>query len=573
MDDLERLRGLLLDEERQALDAARRRIDALERAGAALPDDLPRLLEAAPRDRLRGALAEPVALALGEAVRRDRRTLVEVLFPVIGPAIRKAISEALAALVADLNGALERSLSLRGLAWRLEALRSGVPYAQVVLKHTLRYRIDHLFLIERESGLVMHRESAPELQELDGDAIGAMLTAIADFVRDSVGREDGQSLDTARIGEHLLWLVEGPRWNLACFISGVPPEALRTILRERLEQIHREADTQPDASPDPTAQAAHWQTVLDPVRMRRDAMPTEDVVERVRSMWPLLVVALLGLAGLLAYFVHRERWQHEVAALGERLARHPGFVPTAIESPSGRTLRVEGLFDPDADPIDAELSSPALQGVRIIRALRPYVSADDGVLARRARRLLAAPATVEVVARDAVLHLTGVAGESWIARARDRAAWVPGARAVEFAVASATDPAAIARARLDEIATAAARLTVGFSRDTEAVDGADAVVAALADLLRPVPGLAAQAGVAVAIELHGVNDAPGSEQVNARVRGQRADWLAHALAERGIDTTLLRPVRSDERGDDEGLRRAAFARLRVEPATAPLPRD
>lgn len=573
MDDLERLRGLLLDEERHALDAARRRIDALERAGATLPDDLPRLLEAAPRDRLRGALAEPVALALGEAVRRDRRTLVEVLFPVIGPAIRKAISEALAALVADLNGALERSLSLRGLAWRLEALRSGVPYAQVVLKHTLRYRIDHLFLIERESGLVMHRESAPELQELDGDAIGAMLTAIADFVRDSVGREDGQSLDSARIGEHLLWLVEGPRWNLACFISGVPPERLRTVLRERLEQIHREADAAAEPA-DPVEQAAHWRSVLDPVRMRRDAMPEDTPAEQVRSMWPLLVVALLGLAGLLAYFVHRERWQHEVTALGERLARHPGFVPTAIESPSGRTLRVEGLLDPDADPIDAELSSPALQGIRITRALRPYVSADDGVLARRARRLLAAPATVEVVARDAVLHLTGVAGESWIERARDRAAWVPGARAVEFAVASATDPAAIARARLDEIATAAARLTVGFSRDTEAVDGADAVVVALADLLRPVPGLAAQAGVAVAIELHGVNDAPGSEQVNARVRGQRADWLAHALAERGIDATLLRPVRSDEqRGDDEGPRRAAFARLLVGSATAPLPRD
>ena len=40
--------------------------------------------------------------------------------------------------LASLNQALKHSLSWRGLKWRLEAWRTGVPYAQIVLKHALR---------------------------------------------------------------------------------------------------------------------------------------------------------------------------------------------------------------------------------------------------------------------------------------------------------------------------------------------------------------------------------------------------------------------------------------------------
>src|SRR4029450_9844231 len=89
--------------------------------------------------RIATALAKPVTQALGAAGRENRQVIVDVLFPVIGPAIRKAIAEALRNLVADVNGAIESSFSVRGMRWRVEAWRSGVPYAQIVLKHTLTY--------------------------------------------------------------------------------------------------------------------------------------------------------------------------------------------------------------------------------------------------------------------------------------------------------------------------------------------------------------------------------------------------------------------------------------------------
>ncbi len=203
MSDFDRLRQLLLADELAAIKDAGQRLEALERGQHELSQRLPGLIEKAPQTEMSHALSTPVASALGSAVRDNSGSIIDALFPVIGPIIRKAISEALRGLMSDLNSVLERSFTLHGLKWRLEAWRSGVPYAQVVLKHSLRYRIDHVFLIERDSGLVLHRESSPGLPDLDADAISGMLTAIGQFVRDSVGHEGGDSLEAARVGEYL----------------------------------------------------------------------------------------------------------------------------------------------------------------------------------------------------------------------------------------------------------------------------------------------------------------------------------------------------------------------------------
>ncbi|HPG93730.1 MAG TPA: hypothetical protein PLR28_04145, partial [Dokdonella sp.] len=237
MSDLERLKHLLLADEREALLLAEQRIAALEQTHRELATRLPSLVRAAPQEPMTRALASPVAAALGNAVHENRASIIDALFPVIGPIIRKAIAEALRGLMRDMNQVFEYGFSPRGIRWRIEAWRSGVPFAQVVLKHSLNYRIDHVFLIERDSGLVLHRASSPGLPELDADAIAGMLTAIGQFVRDSVGPGGGESLEAARVGEHLLWVLDGPRASIASFIRGVPPDTLRVILSDRLEQI------------------------------------------------------------------------------------------------------------------------------------------------------------------------------------------------------------------------------------------------------------------------------------------------------------------------------------------------
>src|SRR5262249_59267180 len=110
---------------------------------------------------------------------------VNILYPTIVPAIRKSIGETIDEMFQRVNLALKYSLTLRGLKWRWESWRTGVPFAAVVLKHTLVYQVEHAFLIHRHTGLLIAHVASENAASQDPQIISSMLVAIQDFVRDS----------------------------------------------------------------------------------------------------------------------------------------------------------------------------------------------------------------------------------------------------------------------------------------------------------------------------------------------------------------------------------------------------
>jgi hypothetical protein len=104
------------------------------------------------RDRqLAIALAPTVENAISESVvatrRRSRRRSSRAR-----PSIRKAIAETMSGLVNTINRAIEHSLSPQGIRWRIESWRTGVPFAQIVMRHALVYRVEQVFLVHAETG-------------------------------------------------------------------------------------------------------------------------------------------------------------------------------------------------------------------------------------------------------------------------------------------------------------------------------------------------------------------------------------------------------------------------------------
>jgi hypothetical protein len=548
--DFDRLKSLLFGDERGTLEALDARVARVETAQRELPTRLPaaieRAQEGAGAPRMSRSLARPVTEALGSAVEQNRQLIVDILFPVIGPAIRKAIAEALRNLVADLNGAIESSLTPRGIRWRIEAWRSGVPYGEIVLRRTLNYGIDHVFLIERDSGLVLDRESAPQLPALDADAIAGMLTAIGAFVRDSVGRNGSDTLDSARVGEHLLWVVQGPRSNLACFIHGVPPAALHALLEQRLEAIHAALLDDGEG----------WRESLQPDRLMREAR-SESAAPTSKSRWPVLAIALAAALLIAWSIVQRVRENARIESVRAELATHPGFVLTRIDRDGG-ALAIHGLLDPDAEPLDAaRLGEIATRPVKLDTA--GYVSTDDATIARRAERLLAAPSGVTVAAHDGVLSLGGHAATTWIDVARDRAVWLPGVRRVDFNVAREDDAAAAARAALAGIVRTMPAKRIAFVRETDPSAESSAVLDSIVADAERARVLGASAGTPVQWIATGTNDDPGSDAINARIRAARAQWLADALRARGV--TNVEPAAVDDATANAVRQRGAFLRL------------
>ena len=157
----------------------------------------------------------------------------------MGPAIRKSITEALRGMLETFNEALEHSLSWRGIQWRVEAFRTGRPFSEVVLMHSLLFRVEQVFLIHRETSLVLNHVVAPAVATQDASLVSGMLAAIQQFVKDSFESQRSNSLDRMDVGELEVWIEEGPGAVLAAVIRGHAPESYRTAMKEALENIQR----------------------------------------------------------------------------------------------------------------------------------------------------------------------------------------------------------------------------------------------------------------------------------------------------------------------------------------------
>ena len=378
------LRHLLVGPEQQQLDALADRVEKVAVTPQSLADQLPAAIAlSSSRDQQLGrALAPTVETALRESIRRNPREIATAIFPVLGPAIRKAIAETMAGLVRSINSAVEHSLSVQGIKWRVEAWRTGVRYPEVVIKHALIYRVEQVFLIHAETGLLLAHVTAPDLKVPDADLISGMLTAIQDFVRDSFRPGEGGTLTGFTVGEHTVHVEAGPRALIAGVIRGQCPDAVPQRLASTLEQIHLEYAT---ALTDFEGDAAPFATATPLLEQNLETVLSTDHSEERSGAWlrwaiPLGVVALIVLGLTTASWM---RWRRVVRLM----EAEPGYV-VVDASRSWRRWNFRGLKDPIARDPREVLTAAGLTAPAIDAKWKPYLSLDSSIVAERARRAL-----------------------------------------------------------------------------------------------------------------------------------------------------------------------------------------
>ncbi|KAF1713711.1 hypothetical protein CSC71_06470 [Pseudoxanthomonas sangjuensis] len=529
--EYDRLRQLLLDQERDRLDALQADLrESGERVPDRVADEIERGLASGRPTRLSRALAEATVSGLEQAVQRRPETVVNAVFPVIGPAIRRSIQEAMRQLSADIDRAVNNALSPRSLKWRVEAWRSGVPYAQVVLRHTASWRVEHLFLIQPESGLLLGHLTASGLPELDADAVAGMFTAIQQFVRDSVSGDDAHAINSATVGDYRLEVGEGPQARLVAFVRGVPPVDFPTRLDELIEALHARHGAALAEGTGVGAEGAGLleQPQFDALNARDDATAAPQPQSQSNTSRYVLWGALAVVAGLLAWWAWASwSWSKQVAGIRRQLSSMPGVVVTQFDDSARGELRIEGLRDPAAADPQAWLSQ-AHPKIEARWKLRGFMSLEPELTAARAALALGLPKE-NVLPPDAqgVLKLRGeVPFATWYRLRHDP----PG---LAMAGVTGIDASALAypqQARVEALGAQLKRLTIPFASGAGVPD-ADAE-AALARIVAGVRGLQAAGGgdIAFGFRTAGLTDGAGSGEQNAELRRQRAEWLAGRLA-------------------------------------------
>lgn len=622
MDELEELKRLLIGEERKTLDDLYKRVTDPRSRAADVADILPEAIGRAGEHHapLVQSLQKPVGECIKLSIQRDTRAFADALFPVMGPAIRRSIAEFLKAFVQSINQTLEQSMSFQGIRWRWESWRTGVPFGEIVLKHTLIYRVEQAFLIHRDTGLMIGRVSISDIVAKDSDAVSAMLTAIQDFVRDSFPVEQDGELETVDMGEHTLWIIRGPYAMLVCEIRGIPPLALRARLESVLEAIHEKYST----ALEPYAGDKTPFGGLDD--MLRQCLRTEHKTgavgyrgARTKLLSPPLLVFVLGIGVLLSYWaVSSIEQTRRIAALRDALHQAPGIVVWAIDH-EGATPVVKGLADPLAQAAERFATTAGFAQGEVRFELSPYQAMEPDLIRQRARRQLQVPDTVTLRLKGHTLYAVGTAPFEWTMRVAESLGYPAGVETIDLNGIRIDETSLLRRikALLKPPEGITLRLSEGslgiagkapwhwVSQIPARLEGLTAIngysleelvpiewqeAKTLAENLRslhiyfghgvvPRPDtfdsfdeasrilrrlieLDEQLDLQLRINLVGYSDAVGSKDRNQRLRRERGEFLRYIFAQRGLDPNRFlvttHPTYKTGTGRDPSLRRVSF---------------
>ena len=361
-----------------------------------------------------GELIPILETTLHDSIKKNPLTVADILFPVMGPAIRKAVAEDLKVMIESLNTSLESGFSPQKIGWRFKAMFSSETYAQIALSHAYVYRVKQVFLIHKETGLLLNSASdSEESVTKDVDMVSSMLSAIKDFVQDSFTSEQNNELNTINVGQFNIWIEQGPGAILAAIVDGDAPSNLRLQLKETIEKIHLKQSYELDKFEGEVEIFKQTDPFLE------KCIISEQKEKKKKKPIALIILfcLILGVIGYFAYITIDRNLR--LNKLENSLKQEAGIVIIDNERSNGKTV-FEGLRDPFAVSPWAISKNNNVDTSEVDFILKPYISLEKDIILKRAYSILEPPSSAKLSYYKGTLFVAGEADEAWVNSAYNR---------------------------------------------------------------------------------------------------------------------------------------------------------
>jgi len=415
MSQIDELRQIIVGDNTELLNELKQRIENVEQRTKDVAEVLPSAIEDRldTDNRLVDSFKKPVSIGLKQAIRTEPDAYAEILYPVMAPSIRRAISQAISSMIATINQTIESATSAQGISVRVESWRTGVPYGQLMLQRSLLFRVEHIYLIDRDTGMSVSEAQAIGVHSLDGDAVSSMFVAIQSFVQDSFANDSAERLTEFKSDQYKVWITHGPTMMLACVITGDAPESLRNGMYDTLDNIHVEYATQSAEFNGDTSTFDGVEDHLNPLLQLQMKEDVENITKKEKTDIGSWAARLLFFFAIMVIALFSFDRYSQLKTVEHFMRETPGIALTNAYWDSGKIV-VEGLQDPDAEVPYNRLRTEGVSSEKISLKTIPFRSLEFGMELQRFKKEFELPAGVEFSIKDKKISLYGESSIQWL---------------------------------------------------------------------------------------------------------------------------------------------------------------
>jgi outer membrane protein OmpA-like peptidoglycan-associated protein len=239
----------------------------------------------------RAEISDAIAPTMGQAIKKqiaiEQDAMVDALYPIIGNTVGKYMGETIDAI----NEKLEQTLSVEGITRKIRAKIQGVSEAELIIRESMPFQVQAIFLIHKASGLLIAEVQQDSLR-LESEMLAGMLTAIRGFVNDCISQSGDLplELDSIDYGTSKIMLEVAGYCYLAVVVKGEPPAAFLKMTQTTLGQlVRRHGQALQEFEGDP---ATISEDVLKSLESLRDEGAPVGKAEKGNKPSPLLLCGL-----------------------------------------------------------------------------------------------------------------------------------------------------------------------------------------------------------------------------------------------------------------------------------------
>jgi len=210
-----------------------------------LAEHLAGIIEEASRTRLpqlSDALQKVIAPAISKEIANNQDVMIDALYPIMGGMISKYVTQAIKELMEHINRKIEQGFSVERFKRKIKAKLSGVSETELLLEESSDAIISALFIIHKETGLLISSASLEDHEIDDPYMVASMASAIKDFITDWINQhqENKEEIQILSYGNATLYIESAGSVYVIAFLDSEPDYELRSDINAFFASVVKE---------------------------------------------------------------------------------------------------------------------------------------------------------------------------------------------------------------------------------------------------------------------------------------------------------------------------------------------